>query len=90
MIILFRSRQIGCRLTRRRRMMGGFAKVEGKDSHPLSVYNFCFCLPMPQAIEEYLSKPAGFFWFRLFLLYRFVSKQLLREEARKVSVSAML
>lgn len=71
-------------------MMQGFAKVEGKDSRPLSVYNFCFCLPMQQAIEEYPSKPPGFFWFRLFLLYWFVPKQLFREEARKVSVSAML
>lgn len=66
------------RAARKHRVAVIFVEVEGKDSHLLSVYNFCFCLPRPRAIEEYLSKSAGLFCFRLFLFYEFVLKQLFR------------
>jgi hypothetical protein len=42
------------------------SKLKEKESDPLSVYNFCFCLPRPRAIEEYLSKSAPFSAFAYF------------------------
>jgi hypothetical protein len=65
-------------------------KLKEKESGPLSVYNFCFCLPRLRAIEEYLSKPAPFSGFAYFYYTALSKNYRSGEDTRKVSVSAML
>lgn len=67
-----------------------WSKLKERNSRPLYVYDFCFYLPDPQAIEQYLGKLAG-----IFGLARFYYKYLFKSyrsggETRKVSVSAVL